>query len=303
MAHTDGVSREWYYIWAGRVHGPVSPAEFSALVGEGLNPEKATLARQGDDRWMTYAEAQQADQMGPAAGTTGLPPIASIASRPYPETVLDGIGYWLTLGWEMLMADIWAWVLATLLMMVVSGVSMGILAPPLQMGLWLMALRVYDGKPVKAGDVFSGMGLFLPAWGLNIILGMVMFLPVMIFVGVAAALGYSIGGFETMMPGMMIGYMAVFPIFFVIMYFVSIACLFCLPLIAERRAGVIESIGMSWNTVRTEFWGYVVVLVLLGAINSAGAQVCYVGMFVTMPFVILVTAVLYRDRFPAQRTQ
>ena len=287
---------EWYYIWAGRVHGPVTAAAFQGLVAEGINPAKVELAREGDERWMTVEEARVA--AGPAPGRTGLPPTSSFAARPHPENVMDGFGYWLTLGWEMLMADIWAGVLATLLMMVVGGVSMGILAPPLQMGLWLMALRVYDGKPVRATSVFDGLNLFLPAWGFNILIGVIMMAPLTL-IGIAGAVAYGAGGEDVMMPVIMIGWVIVFLPWFALVYFVSIACLFCMPLIAERRAGVIASIGMSWRTVRPGFWAYLLVLVVLGMINGAGSQACYVGMFVTMPYVMLCTATLYRDKFPA----
>ena len=173
---------EWYYIWAGRVHGPVTWQGFEALLAAGIRPDRVTLARPGDDHWMTPAEARQAESMGPPAGTFGLPPTTGLAARPRPETVLDGFSYWLSLGWEMLMSDVWAFVLATLLMMVVGGLTMGILAPPLGLGLIIMGLRVYDGRPVRAGDVFAGLGLFFPAWGLNIVIGALMFVPLLLAV-------------------------------------------------------------------------------------------------------------------------
>lgn len=291
---------EWYYIWAGRAHGPVTWGAFEALLAEGIKPDRVTLARSGDDRWMTPDEAREAERMGSPAGTFGLPPTTGTAARPRPANVLDGFGYWLSLGWEMLMADVWAFVLAVLLMVLVAMVTMGILAPPLGMGLILMGLRVYDGRPVRAADVFSGLSLFFPAWGLNIVLGLVMFLPLMLVIGAGAGIGYAAGGTEGIAVGAMIAWVVCFLPWFLLVYFATIACLFCQGLIAERRAGVIESIGMSWNAVRPQFWGYLVVQLVLGMINGAGTQACYIGMFITMPYIMLVLVTLYRDKFPAR---
>ena len=78
---------EWYYIWAGRAHGPVTWQAFEALLVEGIRPDRVTLAREGDEAWMTPDEARQADRMGPLAGTFGLPATTGLAAQSRPENV------------------------------------------------------------------------------------------------------------------------------------------------------------------------------------------------------------------------
>ncbi len=116
---------------------------------------------------------------------------------------------------------------------------------------------------------------------------------------IAGIVAYGAGGEDVMLPVVTIGWIFGFLPWFALVYFISIACMFCIPLIAERRAGVIASIGMSWRMVKPQFWAYLLLVVVLGMIQGAGGQACYVGMFVTMPYVMLCMATLYRDKFPA----
>ena len=99
--------------------------------------------------------------------------------------------------------------------------------------------------------------------------------------------------------GAMVGWLALFVPWAVWVVFITIAFLFCQTLIADRRAGVIESLGLSWRAIKPQFWGYLLIQVVLGMINGAGAQACYVGALVTMPYIFMVLVTLYRDRFPA----
>ena len=289
----------WHYAWGGRVHGPVSWLEFEALMAEGLKPEKALLAREGDERWMTVEEARAAATVGPPAGAWGLPHAPGVAGQPQPASVLDGFGYWLSLGWEMLMTDIWAFIGATALMLLLSMVTFGILSAPMTVGLWMMCLAVHDGRPVRAGSVMAGFSRFWQALGLMIITWLIAALPMMLLAApiVAIAVGMQKNeAFGALIPLVVFAGM---PLIFVYVFFVSMALLFTWPLIADGRAGVIESIGASWHAVRPQFWAYLLVMFVLGAINGAGSQLCYVGMLVTTPYVSLVLTTLYRDRFPA----
>lgn len=293
---------EWYYIWAGRVHGPVSWGTVEGLLAEGIASDRLLVARRGDQRWMSPEEGRQAQLVPPAGTSEQLPPTTGLPARARPASVLEGIGYWLSLGWEMLVPNIWAFVLACLLMWLIGMLTLGILAAPLALGIFVMGLRVYDGRPVRASDVFAGLSLFFPAWGLNLVLGVLIFAPVLLIVGAAAAAGYAVQQWEGAGIAAVIAWLCCVLPWLAYMIFVTIACLFCQPLIADRRAGVIESIGLSWQAVRPQFWGYLLMQLVFGLINSAGVQACYVGGLVTWPYVILVLVALYRDRFPARRS-
>ncbi|MEW5724027.1 MAG: hypothetical protein AB1896_13035, partial [Thermodesulfobacteriota bacterium] len=76
------------------------------------------------------------------------------------------INEWLSEGFTLYKNNFGVLVVASILTVVLSGLTLGVLAGPLAAGLTLMCLRLYDksGGPVQPGDVFKGFQFFLNAF-------------------------------------------------------------------------------------------------------------------------------------------
>ncbi len=88
------------------------------------------------------------------------------------------IGVELGKGWELYKANMGLLVVATLIGMVLSGLTCGILGGPMSAGLFLIVRRLLANDPVKPqpGDVFKGFDYFLQSLLLFVVLGVGSFL-------------------------------------------------------------------------------------------------------------------------------
>ena len=94
------------------------------------------------------------------------------ASRPTGMPVKSDLGGWIGQAWEMVTGDAAAFILGTLLAGLVTVFTLGIGGPPMQAGLFLMALKRFQKEPISAGTVFEGFHYFLPAWGVLLVQGL-----------------------------------------------------------------------------------------------------------------------------------
>jgi hypothetical protein len=72
---------------------------------------------------------------------------------------------------------------------------------------------------------------------------------------------------------------------------------FTLPLIVERRMGVIDAMKLSFETTRPNMWMFMLFAFVVGLMASLGQLACYVGLLVTYPLHFLITAAAYKDIF------
>jgi len=72
---------------------------------------------------------------------------------------------------------------------------------------------------------------------------------------------------------------------------------FTLPLIVERRMGVIDAMKLSFETTRPNMWMFMLFAFVVGLMASLGQLACYVGLLVTYPLHFLITAAAYKDVF------
>jgi hypothetical protein len=170
--------------------------------------------------------------------------------------------------------------IATFLAFVISMFSVGILAGPMFAGLVLINLRLIDKRSPKPeiGDLFRGFDYFLPTLVYFILLG-------------AALLAGML--FLSWLP--FIGRM----IFSLYLYLVLTVNLFSIFYIVERRMDVVAAIQKSFEFVRQNFWIFFAVSIVAGVAGSLGIIACGIGIIVTMPMNLCITAVVYRDLHPA----
>jgi hypothetical protein len=161
-------------------------------------------------------------------------------------------------GWRLYLKDIVHLLVATLVATALSIVTIGILAGPLYAGLYKMVVgRVRDGAAPKWHDVFEGLDRF---WAY---LGAALFL--LITIGLASI---------TIVGGVLL----------------ATIWLYVFPLMVDKRMGIGEALGASYELVRRNgFWEHLALVILLMVINSIGGPAA----LVTAPLTIVTIVAAY----------
>ena len=171
--------------------------------------------------------------------------------------------------WSLTIGNLLSLILMTLVMFVVSFITIGILAPATMAGYMqstLLLLR--DGREPKVQDIFSEMRLFFPLLGFSILifLATVIGLALLVIPGVVVALA------------------------------VCIFCLFVIPLMTDKRLGLIEAIKESCSmSVRGNFLEHIVVVIIFFGISAIGQSV-FIGWLFTQPLATLFLISVYDDK-------
>ena len=172
--------------------------------------------------------------------------------------------------------------LATLLAVVVGGISCGICTAPLLCGVYAMILTVMrDGNAtLKAGDVFKGFQKFVPAFVSCLVLAVIYQIVCTVLL-IIPILGWI---------AVIILALAVFPAI------VAWAQL----MVADQNASVGEAIMSPIKLLRDKrFWSIVLVAFVASLVGGLGAIVCGIGLFVTLPFSFCMMAAAYEEAYGA----
>lgn len=309
MEQADRREVIWYYRLGEQTLGPVPWTEIEALIGDTVEAHELLVARGGDTTWRTAAEVLAAHpEPAPVARSTP-PPHTGAASLTADATAAHtrvgpgavpiefGISRWIAQAWEVLIGDVWPWLGATALVLLIGGMTFGIAAMPLTVGVYMMALRRFEGRAVGAGDVFLGFQRFWSAIGLGLLMMIPMAVLVFPFVGLAMAM---MAGAKTVdeqvMPFMFVGFYAIYPLLWLAMLGVQTIFFWSAALVADGH-GAWDAVVLSWEKVRTQFWSYLGMYVLLTIIAGIGVNLCYVGLLFTWPLQPLTTVAAYRWHF------
>ena len=261
--------------------------------GRSGRPVGGTEWKPASDFLEFSAPAAPPPSAGYAAPAGGYP---AASAQPLGPSTASGLSAWINSGWQAVSTEWGAFVGAMALMLLITLVTIGICGPPLGVGLFRMLLRRHAGQPVGAGDVFEGFRYFGVAWGFVLIIllaSMVVVVPLMLVVfltvqrqgGQQAAMSvqFLVQGVSNLL-GIAIGTIT----------------LFSMPLIADDRAGAIEALVTSWNTVKTNFWTYLLAYFIFQLISSAGALACGIGVRFSAPLSMGCIVACYRSVFPAK---
>jgi len=144
----------------------------------------------------------------------------------------------------------------SLVLVVVSTVTLGILAPVCLAGYCGSILKmVRFGREPKAADIFSEMRLFFPLLIFTIV------------VGVATFLGYSL----LVLPGIVISVGILY------------VCLYMIPLMVDKNIGIVDALGESWSmSKKGKIIDHIIVIVIIMGLQAIGSSFI-VGAFVTTP--------------------
>ena len=185
-------------------------------------------------------------------------------------------GNWIESGFNLYKNNFGTLVLASILVVVLSTVTIGILAGPMLAGLALVILALLDKKSPApdTGAVFKGFNyflnslLFVAVWGIFIFIGS-------IILGVIPLIGQLAS------------------IFFV--YAAQAFLMFAMFLIVDQQMDFWPASMESINTVKTNFWPFFGISTVAGIIGSLGAIAFGIGIVLTLPIQGCILAVAYRD--------
>lgn len=294
----EGDEAEWYYRLGEQTLGPVPWSEIEALTEDTVDAAELLVARGGDADWRPAQEVLDARAEAEATAETETPPVSDAERLASKRTAAGGwIGEaglirWIVQAWEMLSEDYWPWVAACLWWTPVATVSLGILAGPMTIGLYMMALRRFDGERVGANDVFAGFERFWSAIGLNALSAAATVVAAAPLLAPGVVLLQE-GADPVVISILSSSLVLLVPLALVAMVAVQTWLLFARPLVAEGE-GAWAAARLSGQTVGPQFWSYLGVYCVLLLIASFGTTLVNVGVLFTWPFLPCAIVAAYR---------
>ncbi len=188
------------------------------------------------------------------------------------------MGKWIEAGFNLYKDNFITLVLAALIGLVLSMVSIGILTGPMLAGLiiiTLQLLRKEEPKP-EPGAVFRGFSFFLNSFLFTVIWG------------IAILIGSLLVGWFPIIGQLL-------SLFFV--YVAQTFLMFGLYLIVDRQMAFWPASQVSIQTVKTNFWPFFGLAAIASIIGSIGALAFGIGVALTIPIQICILAIAYEEIF------
>ena len=171
--------------------------------------------------------------------------------------------------WNLTIGNIVSLLLMTLVMVAISAITLGILAPVTMAGYTQsLLLLIREKREPKVQDLFSHMKLFLPLLGF----------------GIAVFLVVSIGS----------------SIFFLFGIIITVAVTFCcaytVPLMTDKNLSIFDAVKESYAmAMRGELVDHVVMVIIFTAISMIGGAV-FIGVLFTQPLATLFLLSTYEEK-------
>ncbi len=192
------------------------------------------------------------------------------------------MGQWIEAGFKLYKNNFTTLVLAALIALVLSTVSIGILTGPMIAGLIVITLQLLRKEKPKpeAGLVFRGFSYFLNTFLFTFIWG------IAILIGSLVVAWFPIIG-------------QLLSLFFV--YAAQAFLMFGLYLIVDKQMDFWPASQASIQTVKTNFWPFFGLAAIASIIGSIGALAFGIGVVLTIPIQICILAVAYQEIFEEAR--
>jgi len=171
--------------------------------------------------------------------------------------------------WNLTLKYIAPLIILTLVMLIVCFVTIGILAPVAMAGyMQAVLMMMREGREPKVQDIFSQMKLFFPLFGF----GLAVFIAVMI--------GFAL----FMLPGIIIALA------------ISFCCLYMIPLMTDRKAGLFDAIKESYAiATKGNIVDNIAVFVIFIGLLAIGGSV-FIGSLFTQPFATIFLMSVYEEK-------
>jgi uncharacterized membrane protein len=162
--------------------------------------------------------------------------------------------------WNLFTSDFVLWIIAGLIMLVVTVVSFGILLGPMTVGFIQLVERRLRDEAVSAADIFDGFAHF----------GASLIAFILICIGVA------IGSLLLILPGLLFG----------------LAMSFAFHAIAIDDEDAMGAMEKSFNLIKKDLTLSAVFLVIVLVLSGIGGAVGF-GILLTMPFTLILWTLAY----------
>jgi hypothetical protein len=194
------------------------------------------------------------------------------------EKVEVKFGEWFETGFSLYKENFVVLVLASLIALLISAATLGILAGPMIAGMLLITLRLHDKEEPKpeVGTLFKGFDYFL-----NSLLFVVVWGVAVLIVSFLLALVPCVGQLAALF----------------VIYAVQTALMFGMFLIVDQGMDFWSASQKSFNVVKTNFWVFLGFSIVAGIIGSIGGIACGIGAAITAPIQACAFTVAYRDVF------
>lgn len=163
--------------------------------------------------------------------------------------------------WALFKDDLVLYLVATLLVFVISAVTLGICAGPMIVGFIQLVRKRMQGQEGTATDVFDGFSEF----GASLI--------AMILIGI----GVFIGTVLMVLPGLIFGFITAFTF----------------HAIALDGLGATSAIGQSYTLIKENLAPSFALLLIVAVLNAIGGSIIF-GSLLTTPFSLIVMTIAYQ---------
>lgn len=170
---------------------------------------------------------------------------------------------------NLTLENIVALILLSLLLVAISTLSLGLLAPVASAGYMHALIRmVREGREPRMQDVFSHMHLFLPLLGFGILATIVILI------------GYAL----LVLPGILLA------------IGITYTCLYMLPLMTDKKLPLVDAIKESFRMTTTGSLAdnIIVAVLFIGVVTIGGSTL--IGTLLTQPFATVFLAVVYEEK-------
>jgi hypothetical protein len=175
----------------------------------------------------------------------------------------------LEIAWHQTLKNLAPLILMTLVWVIISTVTLGILSLAMMAGYIQSILKMmrHDRQP-QIQDLFSAMNLFLPLLAFSIIAAVVIGIGLKMFV----------------LPGL------------AVICALAFGCLYMVPLMVDRRLGLVDAVKASWQlATQDNLADQVVVAILFLGFIAIGSSV-FIGTLLTQPFALVFLISVYLEK-------
>lgn len=187
-------------------------------------------------------------------------------------------GEWIEKGFNLYKENFGILVLVSLIAVIVSAITVGVLAGPMAAGVLLVVFQLQDRKEPKpeVGTLLKGFDFFLNSFLFFIVWGIAIFV-VSLILGLVPCIGQVASLF--------------------VVFVAHALLMFGMFLIVDRNMEFWPASVESFNMVKRNFWPFLGFSIVSNLIGSIGAVACGIGVVFTLPIQVCILMVAYREIF------